>query len=729
MPPDDGDAKAHYRDNYWWPPEPKRSVGLLGALQAFTFFVVVIVGALAIAYIIVSQTFQLGQNAGDADYRQSAGGRGGAGSLIVTPEGVTGDWIASSTLKHVVAAKMDSVVLNDAVIGNPANHVLLGIYERDVTFRRPEAGLHFLLAGANGHPDAPRLFKDLDLSLQDYRAAQAQFVALHEVNGEAGLLRLGQHYLGKDAPKVARRMRRPLRYTPPKDYFWPKRDDAEDLAYVYFHMASMCRLSGAYDWRSETANYYRFTAQRENALRQRANAELELLAARFGGDQDSFCGKTGLSEALGEIRKRQNERPIIRFEAELADWDGAVNPCEEDIADFSGADCDAFEAAMREGDIQGISQPPTLGDLVIAIEAHYARNGRRGGGRGGAQRGRGERGGPRWPGGDARADRGAFRNESGAQAYRNAPGAAAEENISTAARDGLPDACVVFNAAGDCETRESALACDDRSKYHFNRGEADMAVGRVARARSKFERAIAVGRACQSEYGDLAAKRLAALNLTCEYTVDSLARISRDFQDNPEGGAIVDLQSRQRALAAKGYYEGAIDGRYGPASRAAARMFQREIGFSETGDLTPIETVYLICSAAQVNADPHAINLLGVMYVAGLGVVQNTDAGLRFLKMAANRGYAEAKFNLALIYGTGTIASSYRLCGLVENIQQADAYLVEAAREGHAPAKRLVDLFGPLTPRDRWDKIKAELSLNDLYRNRLEAVGEGCRPN
>ncbi|MEO1015769.1 MAG: peptidoglycan-binding protein [Pseudomonadota bacterium] len=709
----------------YWEEAPKKSFNLLSALQALTFFLVIGVGALAIGYLILSQTFRLGQSANATDYRHAASGRSGSGALIIAPESVAGDWIASSSLKHVIAAKMDSIILTDSVLGDPAQHVLLGIYERDVTRRRQEAALHFLIAGANGHPDAPRLFDDLNLSLQDYNATRSQFVALHELNGDEGLLRLGQHYLGKHAPRVAKRMRQSLRYTPPKDYFWPKPDDSQDLAYVQFHMASMCRLPGAYDWRSETANYFRFSSQRENSLRQRAGAELKLLAERFGGDQDSFCGNTRLAEALDVVRNRQNARPAVRMEAELADWDGSYNPCDTDLDGFSGADCDEFEAALREGDISAISEPPTYADLIAAIETHYAkqRRNRPGGGRSNAGRNADR------SSGAASGGRRRYREGSGAQAYRNAPGAAAAPNIDSAAPDGLPDECVALDAAGECATRESALACEDRSKYHFNRGEADMAVGRIARARDKFTRAIAVGRVCQSEYGDLAAKRLSALNLTCEYTVDSLARISRNYQDNPEGGAIVDLRSRQRALAAKGYYEGAIDGRYGPASRAAARLFQREIGFSETGDLTPIETVYLICSAAQVNADPHAINLLGVMYVAGLGVVQNTDAGLRFLKMAANRGYPEAKFNLALIYGTGTIASSYRLCGLVENIQQADAYLVEAAREGHAPAKRLVDMFGSLTPRDRWDSIKSELSLNDFYRDRLEAVGEGCRPN
>ena len=117
------------------------------------------------------------------------------------------------------------------------------------------------------------------------------------------------------------------------------------------------------------------------------------------------------------------------------------------------------------------------------------------------------------------------------------------------------------------DRRADAAACNDAASRQFNLGEADMAVGRTVNARNRFERAISVGRECQSDYAVRAGKRLAALNLTCEYTPTSLARISRGYYNNPEGGAIIDLPSRQRALRAKGHYSGAIDGKYGPSTR------------------------------------------------------------------------------------------------------------------------------------------------------------------
>ncbi|MBI1393763.1 MAG: hypothetical protein GC152_13580 [Alphaproteobacteria bacterium] len=678
-------------------------------LQAATFFIVVAVAAFALSYGILSQTFRMGQRYNENDYQALEGARISATSSVILPDAVARDWTVNTKLIHVVDRKTGSVAMADSVIGDPADHILLGLYERDRTNRKREAGLHFYLAASNGHPDATRLYKDLNIPTEDYEELYQQFIALHEMNGDLGLLRLGQYYLGADAFRLARRMRSRLRYDEPNDYLWPQQNDAQNLAYTYFHMSSLCGLTSGYEWRAETANYYKFTQQRENALRQRANAQLKQLADRFGGDQDAYCGRTLLSEAIEQIRDEYRSRAVVRYEAELSGWDGRENPCELGVAEFTDEECDEFDAVIRSGYFGSAANLPTFGELIDRIVGVYVDRKRV------------------FPG--RRIEPGRGRGGSGSQAYRNAPGAASVENIAPRAPDGLPDDCIDLDAGEECSEREPALTCADLSKYHFKRGEADMAVGRVARARSKFNRALAVGRACQSEYAELAGKRLAALNLTCEYSPESLARISRDYDASADGGALIDLASRQRALASKGYYEGDIDGRYGPGTRDATRLFQREIGFSETGDLTPIETVYLICSAAQVNADPKSMNLLGVMYIAGLGVVQNTDAGIRFLKFAAQRGDADAKFNLALIYGTGTVISSYRLCDLVENIQQADAYLTEAANAGNRPAQRLIELFGPLPPSERWEKIKEELELNEFYAARLEPVGEGCRPN
>ena len=160
------------------------------------------------------------------------------------------------------------------------------------------------------------------------------------------------------------------------------------------------------------------------------------------------------------------------------------------------------------------------------------------------------------------------------------------------------------------------------------------------------------------------------------------------------------------------------------------QAFQRDYGFSETGDLDPIETVYLICAAAQSANDLTSINALGIMYITGLGVVQSTDIGMRWLKSAATRGNADALYNLALIYGTGVVMSSYRLCGIAESTDIADSYLTEAEHKGHRIAHYLLEKYGALSSEERWRHIRDDLfDQASLYRLRMENVGRGCEPN
>lgn len=76
------------------------------------------------------------------------------------------------------------------------------------------------------------------------------------------------------------------------------------------------------------------------------------------------------------------------------------------------------------------------------------------------------------------------------------------------------------------------------------------------------------------------------------------------------------------------------------------------------------------------------------MYATGLGVARNPDLALEWFETAARRDDADAYFNLALVYGTGAVLGSYRLCGIVENPERADAYLRDAAARGHPVAER-----------------------------------------
>ena len=623
-------------------------------------------------------------------------------------------WTREVKSRHFTDRKIGSVFISNSLIGAPSDHIFMGIYERDKLRRPTEAALHFYLALSNGHPDAERLYRGLSVPTGDYEELYQRFVTLHQMNGQYGLERLGQYYLGNDAFNIARKMSTKLRFTEPNDFVWPDQQEAETLAYIQFHMAALCGLSSAYEWRAETARYYRFTEERENAMKQRANAELAELARRYKtgrtASRDKYCEAEHLTGQIERLRDDYLNQVAVLEEEELENWDRQSHPCDNPYHDFTDEQCSEFDAILAQGAPSG--QPaasiPTFEDLIDAIQNREGSRSRR---RAGSRR------------------RGAG-NLSASPVYRDNPGGGATSRIDPVTGDAI---CTELGENGECAEpveRADVLSCYDQSKREFNLGEADMAVGRTVNARRRFEKAIAIGRTCQSEYAELAGKRMAALNLTCEYTPQSLARISRGYRDQPNGGPIVSLRARQRALRAKGHYQGAPDGIYGGGTRDAVRKFQREFGFSETGDLSPIETVYLICSAAEAHSDLGSTRTLGIMYLAGLGVVQNTDRGIRELKKAADRGYGDAMFDLAIIYGSGVVVSSYRLCGLVESIDLADSWLVQAARVNQRQALDYVNRFGSDEPAERWRKILDELEV-PLYKNRLEQLGNkaACSPN
>ncbi len=654
---------------------------------------------------------------------------------IATSENVFEAWTREVKKRLVVERKIKSISLSDSLIGDPSDHIFLGIFERDELNRKNEAALHFYIALANGHPDAYRLYNSLNVPSADYEAIYQRFIALHELNGDEGLERLGQYYLGRDSFRIAKRMRTDLRFGQPNDYIWPRQEESENLAYIHFQMASVCGLASAYEWREETANFYQFTGDREKSLKVRANAQLKELADRYGkrrgyAGQDAYCKREHLDNVFDELTDVYTSLSSYDYEEDLENWDGG-HPCDEPGHDYSDVECDEFDYYMNDGAFGLVIQVPTFRELIDEISNT----------RGGGYRNRStllDRIFPgRGPGGGRGSGRGG--RAAASPAYRNNPGGSVAnprdfEDGRFEHDCGVPgdedyDVCIAGWNSSAADRRADNAACGDEASRQYNLGEADMAVGRTVNARNRFERAISIGRECQSDYAILAGKRLSALNLTCEYTPNSLARISRGYYNNPEGGAIIDLPSRQRALRAKGHYSGTVDGKYGPGTRESVKRFQRELGFSETGDLSPIETVYLICSAAETHADLKSINTLGIMYLAGLGVIQNTDRGIQWLTQAAERDNEDAMFNLALVYGTETIVNSYRLCGNVENIARADSWLEQAANNGHPPARRLVELFGSLPPSERWTKIREELELNDFYLDRLEPVGEACNPN
>lgn len=237
-----------------------------------------------------------------------------------------------------------------------------------------------------------------------------------------------------------------------------------------------------------------------------------------------------------------------------------------------------------------------------------------------------------------------------------------------------------------CAAHNLNVDDSDIARCWLRIGDAYQAVGEIERAREAWDEALSIGSSIGGAQASLVAHRrlqAAILERSCPTSQRSLERIAYGFSQTEDDGDIIDLDLRQRALAALGYYTGPVDGEYGPMTRRSVRDFQGDMGFDQTGALTPAQTVTLACHAALTARDTDAQNLLGIMFATGLGLEQNIDTALEWLEEAAERGHGGANFNLALIYGTGTVQGSYRLCGIVESPERADSYLRRAADLGH----------------------------------------------
>ena len=264
-----------------------------------------------------------------------------------------------------------------------------------------------------------------------------------------------------------------------------------------------------------------------------------------------------------------------------------------------------------------------------------------------------------------------------------------------------------------CASQRQQAGDADIARCWLRVGDAYQAVGRIEEARQAWDEALSVGSSVGGAQASLVAHRrlqAAILERSCPTTQRSLERIAYGFDHTEDDGDIVDLDLRQRALAALGYYNGDVDGAYGPMTRRSVRDFQGDMGFDQTGVLTPQETVTLICHAALTARDTSSQNLIGIMFATGLGLEQNIDTALEWLEEAAERGHGGANFNLALIYGTGTVQGSYRLCGIVESPERADSYLRRAADLGHDRAIALRRFAGTRDePAERWSRISDQL--------------------
>ena len=121
-------------------------------------------------------------------------------------------------------------------------------------------------------------------------------------------------------------------------------------------------------------------------------------------------------------------------------------------------------------------------------------------------------------------------------------------------------------------------------------------------------------------------------------------------------------------------------------TRRAVRGYQASIGATQTGELTPRQTLDVVLAAAAVG-DQHAETAVGVMMASGFGLDRNEQLARLWLSRAADSGNKYAQANLAVLYRDGR--------GGNKDLKKARSLLKSAVAQGLDDAKPLLrDLGG-----------------------------------
>lgn len=283
------------------------------------------------------------------------------------------------------------------------------------------------------------------------------------------------------------------------------------------------------------------------------------------------------------------------------------------------------------------------------------------------------------------------------------------------------------------QARRNPIEPDNSARTWLQVGRAYLSAGEVAQARTAFNTAILIDSSSPAALD--AQRHLQSLTTTCAY-VSRFEKVKLGDgtyveANHPDGGLNydvdpvfgfepalqsldqVDLKVRQRALKALGHYTGEIDGLAGPGTRRAARDFQRSLSVNETGHLSKEQTIKLLCNAAQNAEHADSQNILGILYLSGIGLKQDFDLGHYWLSRAAEKHHSSALFNLGLLYRKGMEGQSLPLSdngqplvnpktgqlvryfpngqGVQRDLQMAKQYFFEAREYGHPRAGEMIN--------------------------------------
>ena len=128
---------------------------------------------------------------------------------------------------------------------------------------------------------------------------------------------------------------------------------------------------------------------------------------------------------------------------------------------------------------------------------------------------------------------------------------------------------------------------------------------------------------------------------------------------------------------------------------ASHNLFQQAVGHFTHG--RHVEAASILAQAAE-RGDAEAQNLLGVMYLNGLGVAQEPRRAAQLFSRAAEHGLKEGRYNLCNLLYNGL--------GVAQDDVRAQEQLLASARAGHRPALRALGFLYHLAGREsHWQEL------------------------
>lgn len=92
---------------------------------------------------------------------------------------------------------------------------------------------------------------------------------------------------------------------------------------------------------------------------------------------------------------------------------------------------------------------------------------------------------------------------------------------------------------------------------------------------------------------------------------------------------------------------------YAQELKCVSRIEEAKKLISENSPFNDEDVIFELVEPCAVNQDAEALNLLGVLYLKGIGTEKNASKAFGVIKKAAEQGHASAQYNLGRMYKTG----------------------------------------------------------------------------